>query len=83
MSLQDNPILATPGLDTPARQRLAEIASPTSPVVHFGAPLRLDSGSELGSISIAYQTYGALNADKSNAVLVCHALSGHHHVAGY
>jgi len=32
---------------------------------------------------LVYETYGALNADKSNAVLVCHALSGHHHVAGY
>ncbi len=37
----------------------------------------------LPSYELAYETYGALNADKSNAILVCHALSGHHHVAGY
>ncbi|MBK19395.1 MAG: homoserine O-acetyltransferase [Rhodospirillaceae bacterium] len=39
-------------------------------------PLRLDSGAELGPFMIAYQTYGNLNADKSNAILVCHALTG-------
>ncbi len=39
-------------------------------------PLRLDCGVELGPYRIAYQTYGTLNADKSNAVLVCHALTG-------
>ncbi len=44
-------------------------------------PLRLDCGVELGPFTVAYQTYGALNADKSNAVLVCHALSGDQYVA--
>lgn len=39
-------------------------------------PLRLDSGTELGPFTVAYQTYGELNADKSNVVLVCHALTG-------
>ena len=38
-------------------------------------PLRLDCGVELGPYRVAYQTYGTLNADKSNAVLICHALS--------
>ncbi len=54
------------------------------PVVQFGidSPLRLDSGAELSSIRIAYQTYGALNDDKSNVVLVCHALTGDQFVAG-
>ena len=45
-------------------------------------PLRLDSGVELKGVDIAYQTWGTLNADKSNAVLVCHALTGDHFVAG-
>jgi homoserine O-acetyltransferase len=49
----------------------------------FGAdqPLRLDSGALLSPLEIAYKTYGSLNADKSNAVLVCHALTGDQHVA--
>ena len=45
-------------------------------------PLRLDCGVDLGPYRVAYQTYGTLNADKSNAVLVCHALTGDQHVAG-
>jgi homoserine O-acetyltransferase len=50
---------------------------------HFDAPLRLRSGDELPSYDIAYETYGKLNAERSNAVLVCHALNASHHVAGY
>lgn len=44
-------------------------------------PLRLDSGAALAPLEIAYNTYGVLNADRSNAVLVCHALTGDQHVA--
>ncbi|WP_337187387.1 homoserine O-acetyltransferase [Phenylobacterium sp.] len=44
-------------------------------------PLRLDSGATLAPLEIAYKTYGALNADKTNAVLVCHALTGDQHLA--
>ncbi|KIL99723.1 Homoserine O-acetyltransferase [Paramagnetospirillum magnetotacticum MS-1] len=44
-------------------------------------PIRLDCGVELGPIQVAYQTYGSLNADKSNAILICHALTGDHYVA--
>jgi len=44
-------------------------------------PLKLDSGETLTPLRIAYQTYGTLNAEKSNAVLVCHALTGDQHVA--
>jgi len=44
--------------------------------------LELDSGEQLGPITVAYETYGALNAERSNAVLVCHALSGDAHAAG-
>ncbi|MDX1915990.1 MAG: homoserine O-acetyltransferase [Methylophilus sp.] len=49
---------------------------------HFSAPLTLKSGSVLPQYHLIYETYGTLNADKSNAVLICHALSGNHHVAG-
>ena len=44
------------------------------------APLRLDCGVELTDFPVAYQTYGELNEDKSNAVLICHALSGDQYV---
>ena len=49
---------------------------------HFDAPLRLKGGAELPSFELAYETYGELNAARSNAVLVCHALNASHHVAG-
>jgi homoserine O-acetyltransferase/O-succinyltransferase len=45
-------------------------------------PLQLDSGGQLAPLEVAYRTYGKLNADKSNAVLVCHALTGDQHCAG-
>ena len=62
--------------------RLAQIANPQSEIVHFPhEPLQLDCGAELSPFSIAYQTYGTLNAAKSNLVLVCHALTGDQHVA--
>src|SRR3954466_10814080 len=50
---------------------------------HFDAPIRLRSGAELPAYDIAYETYGTLNAARSNAVLVCHALNASHHVAGF
>lgn len=50
--------------------------------VHFNDALILKSGECLPQFDLVYETYGALNAEKSNAVLVCHALSGNHHVAG-
>jgi homoserine O-acetyltransferase/O-succinyltransferase len=52
-------------------------------VATFGAdsPLALDGGGALSPVTIAYETYGDLNADRSNAVLICHALTGDHHVA--
>lgn len=49
---------------------------------HFDTPLILKSGAVLPQFDLVYETYGQLNADKSNAVLICHALSGTHHVAG-
>jgi len=54
----------------------------TSKSAHFSQPLNLKSGAVLPAFDLAYETYGQLNADKSNAVLICHALSGNHHVAG-
>ena len=50
---------------------------------HCATPLPLKSGAVLPEFSLVYETYGTLNATASNAVLVCHALSGNHHVAGY
>jgi homoserine O-acetyltransferase len=66
-----------------AQYAASEADNPQSLVARFGAdkPLRLDSGAVLTDYQIAYQTYGALNADKSNAILVCHALTGDQHVA--
>ncbi|MBL26239.1 MAG: homoserine O-acetyltransferase [Rhodospirillaceae bacterium] len=54
------------------------------PSVVLGAdePLRLACGVSLGPFSVAYQTYGSLNADRSNAILVCHALTGDQYVTG-
>jgi homoserine O-acetyltransferase/O-succinyltransferase len=49
---------------------------------HFTEPLTLKSGEVLSQYHLVYETYGKLNADKSNAVMICHALSGNHHVAG-
>ncbi len=48
----------------------------------FAEPLALQSGALLADYTLVYETYGQLNADKSNAVLVCHALNASHHVAG-
>ena len=50
--------------------------------MHFAQPLPLQSGAALQDYMLMYETYGTLNADKSNAVLVCHALNASHHVAG-
>ncbi len=49
----------------------------------FAEPLSLASGQSISDYSLCYETYGALNADRSNAVLICHALNASHHVAGY
>jgi homoserine O-acetyltransferase len=49
----------------------------------FDEPIRLRGGAQLPSFELAYETYGELNAARTNAVLVCHALNASHHVAGY
>ncbi|MBU2285919.1 MAG: homoserine O-acetyltransferase [Gammaproteobacteria bacterium] len=50
--------------------------------MQFAGPLQLSSGASITDYTLAYETYGSLNADRSNAVLVCHALNASHHVAG-
>ena len=50
--------------------------------MHFAAVLPLQSGAQIRDYSLSYETYGRLNADKSNGVLICHALNASHHVAG-
>ncbi len=50
---------------------------------HFDQRLPLDNGQALERFTLAYETYGTLNAERSNAILICHALSGDAHVAGY
>ncbi|WP_237153337.1 homoserine O-acetyltransferase MetX [Oryzibacter oryziterrae] len=71
--------------DTDAQENLRqrEADHPTSLVMRFGmeSPLQLDGGASIAPWQIAYQTYGTLNADKTNAILVCHALTGDQHVA--
>ncbi|OQW50200.1 homoserine O-acetyltransferase MetX [Candidatus Raskinella chloraquaticus] len=64
-------------------QARREADQPNSLVAQFSAsdPLPLDAGVAFQPLTVAYQTYGALNADKSNAVLICHALTGDQHVA--
>ncbi|MBX3655673.1 MAG: homoserine O-acetyltransferase [Ramlibacter sp.] len=54
----------------------------TPQFMDFSEPLALQSGASIRGYTLAYETYGQLNADKSNAVLVCHALNASHHVAG-
>lgn len=50
---------------------------------HFDEPLELACGRTLPGFELVFETYGELNAAKSNAILICHALSGHHHAAGF
>ena len=56
------------------------IATPQS--MHFDEALPLQSGGSIANYDLAFETYGQLNADKSNAIVVCHALNASHHVAG-
>ncbi len=55
----------------------------TPQILHFSEPLALECGRELSQFDLAYEAYGTLNAARSNAVLVCHALSGDQHAAGF
>ncbi|GAB3486587.1 homoserine O-succinyltransferase MetX [Marinomonas epiphytica] len=55
----------------------------TPQIAHFSDPLALSCGQTLSSYQLVYETYGKLNEQASNAILICHALSGDHHAAGY
>jgi homoserine O-acetyltransferase len=74
---------ATTDQSAQSPHRLNEVHAPSSAVVRFdaSAPLRLACQQLLAPFSVAYQTYGTLNSAKSNAVLICHALTGDQHVA--
>ena len=69
---------------TEAPRFLRPVTAPSADVgmaVTFETPLRLDCGRDLAPFTVAYITYGKLNAAKSNAVLICHALTGDQFVA--
>ena len=70
-------------LDPSIQARVAEIQQPSSEFVDFpeSEPLQLDCRQALAPFRVAYKTYGTLNAQKSNAVLICHALTGDQYVA--
>ncbi len=76
-------VQSVPSVAVHAEERSQEADHPSSKVAQFGTeqPLRLDCGIDLAPFQIAYQTYGELNAGRSNAILVCHALTGDQHVA--
>ncbi|MGH8690211.1 MAG: homoserine O-succinyltransferase MetX [Burkholderiales bacterium] len=61
----------------------SSVGAATAQKAQFDQPIRLRGGAELPAFEIAYETYGTLNAARSNAVLVCHALNASHHVAGF
>ena len=68
-------------MDTGIAPRSVGIVTPQT--AKFTEPLRLSSGAVIDAYELVYETYGRLNADRSNAVLVCHALNASHHVAGH
>ena len=74
---------ALEGLSAAASAAMLEVDNPRSAVVRFPEtqPLQMDAGVTLAPLTIAYQTYGTLNEDRSNAVLVCHALTGDQYLA--
>lgn len=76
-------VQAFPGQTAAQQEHAREADHPTSLVAVLGAdqPLRLDCGVDLAPFQIAYQAYGRLNADRSNAILICHALTGDQHAA--
>jgi homoserine O-acetyltransferase len=76
-------VKSIPGAAIHTEERAHEADHPSSPVARFDLhqPLKLDCGVDLAPFQIAYQTYGELNAARSNAILICHALTLDQHVA--
>ena len=72
--------MALPGFCFSSGDFLTLVATPLT--LHFAEALPLQSGASIRAYDLSYETYGSLNADKSNAVLICHALNASHHVAG-
>ena len=64
------------------RTKAGSVGIVTPQTARFNEPVRLRSGAAVDEYELVYETYGTLNADRSNAVLVCHALNAAHHVAG-
>ena len=73
----------TPAPRRPAPNARRSVGPVESRTAYFDRPLPLACGQTLDAYELAYETYGQLNKDRSNAVLVCHALNASHHVAGY
>ncbi len=70
-------------MDTASTNSVGLVETRILRVVEADAPLLLECGKKLGPIDVAYETYGQLNEARDNAILVCHALSGNAHAAGY
>ncbi len=68
---------------TDAVDSMGSVGIVTPQIFHFAEPLTLECNRTLPSFDLIVETYGTLNSDKSNAVLICHALSGSHHAAGF
>ena len=75
-----NNFFAAPVGTNMSKNTSAEFGVPQK--IPFETPLPLENGQNLPRFDLMIETYGMLNAEKSNAVLICHALSGNHHVAG-
>ncbi len=71
------------GVDLPVKYPEDSVGLVKPRRARIDTPIELQSGKILPSYELVYETYGRLNESKSNAVLICHALSGHHHAAGY
>lgn len=67
----------------PSNLEVRSVGAVIPQTAQFDEPLPLKSGQSLGGYHLVYETYGSLNADRSNAVLICHALNASHHVAGF
>src|SRR3990170_844535 len=83
MAATQDPLSVRGPVTDRVKHALNQAENPSSLVERFrpDQPLLLDSGHRIDFLQIAYQTYGTLNQDRSNAILICHALTGDQHVA--